>query len=155
MGNTLPRLLRVTLLIFHPSDSEISDCLPRHRAVCVPARVRRAEGAESAEESVSNGRQLSHQGRVMGPPPLSPPARPRCAWLLLLWGRRTALCRGPPQATGPCLPRPGRVSLKTPPRHFTRTKTSKQAESALLGGTTPWHRGARAEREVTCPKATQ
>lgn len=62
------------LHIFHPSDSEISDCLSHHRAVCAPARVRRAGGAESAEESVLNGRQLSHQGRVMRPPPLSPPA---------------------------------------------------------------------------------
>lgn len=54
-----------------------------------------------------------------------------------------------PRAMGLCPPWPCRASPKTPPGHFTRTKTSKQAESAHLGGTSPWHGGAGAEREVT------
>lgn len=137
-----------------PSLSEIFSCPLDNRAACLP-RGEWAESVKRFKRQAAAG--LSDEGRAMGPPLLSPPVHPRRAWLLpLALGKENSARLRLPSSDG-SVPAmwPHRASPKTPLRHFTRTKTSKQAESALLGGTSPSHRGARAQREVTCPKATQ
>lgn len=143
---------------YPPSLGEIFSCPPDNRAACLPACLPRAGWAESIKcfkwQAAAGP---SDEGRAMGPPLLSPPVHPHHAWLLpLAPGKENSARLRLPSSDG-SVPAmwPHRASPKTPLRHFTRTKMSKQAESALLGGTTPSHRGARAEREVTCPKATQ